>query len=176
MLNALPKFFARLFLIAAVIATVTGCGALQAAIPGARLAVITGGVATDAQVADAQQRAESDCRATLAHIPLVEVNSGEPTLAAAYAVSGPELDRYLSDQASRAGVELGSTGWASDTSEDVSMCLFDGDFLTNTPGPPGHDRSAVRVLVVVANGKARLWSVTTEKSALPATDPGSVDR
>ncbi len=151
---------------------VAGCAALHAAMPPTRIASTSGNGTTDVSTADARRVAHAECEATLAQIPLVEVVSGKPTLAAAYAVSGSALDRYLSDQASKAGIELGSTGRASARSDAVSMCLFDGDFLTNTPGPLGHDRSAVSVLVVVVDGKAQLWSIAREKAALPARDPG----
>jgi hypothetical protein len=155
-----------------VTALVAGIAALHAAMPPTRIASASGNGTTDVSTADARMVAQAECQATLAHIPLVEVVSGKPTLAAAYAVSASDLDRYLSDQASKAGIELGSTGWASDRSDAVAMCLFDGDFLTNPSGPLGHDRSAVRVLVVVVDGKAQLWSIAREKAALPARDPG----
>jgi len=176
MLSTRLRSLTTLLLAFSVAALVTGCAALQVTIPATRIASITGYGTTDVPAADGQRLAHADCEATLDRIPLVEVTSGTPTLAAAYAVTGPELDRYLSDQARRAGVELGSTGWANGRSATVSMCLFDGDFLRNTPGPPGHDRSAVRMLVVVADGKARLWSMAKEKSALPTKDPGVTDR
>jgi hypothetical protein len=67
------------------------------------------------------------------------------------------------------------------------MCVFDGDFQTTTPGPPGHDTTAVRILVVVNGdgpfpGGAFAWAfcfssmpscgiATTDPRTIPATPP-----
>jgi hypothetical protein len=106
----------------------------------------------------------------LDNIPLVVIKSGKATLAAAYQVTGAQLAAYIENNAAQGEMTFDSM-WRDQPSKVVDMCLFDGDFTTMTPGPPGHDNSAVRVLVVISDGVADLWSITQAKSALPTTDP-----
>jgi hypothetical protein len=111
--------------------------------------------------------AQAACTGIIDDIPMVIVNSGRATLAAAYEVTGEQLAAYRPEA-------FGPYDpWAEN--EVVSMCLFDGDFSTMTPGPPEADRSAVRVLVVIAERETLLWSIARrDEDVLPTTDPAKM--
>lgn len=113
--------------------------------------------------------AETACRALLDDIPDTVTKSGKATVAAAYEVRGDQLATYL---------ETFGNGypsqWRDEPAKLIGMCIFDGDFDTMTPGPPGHDTSAVRVLVLIPDGAAMLWAIARDKSALPTTDPATL--
>ena len=92
-------------------------------------------------------------------------------LAAAYEVTGEQLVSYLERQTGQDGYGEPLSTWQTQPTKLVDMCLFDGDFDTMTPGPPGHDTSAVRVLVLIADGEALLWAITRDRESLPIDDP-----
>ena len=66
--------------------------------------------------------------------------------------------------------------WRDQPTKLVDMCIFDGDFDTMTPGPPEADRSAARILVVIADGEALLWQVARDKSDVSTTDPATMSQ
>lgn len=105
---------------------------------------------------------------------MVVVNSGEATLAAAHKVTGAQVAAFLEDVARQNGAG-GTVGtWRDQPTDLVDVCIFDGDFYTMTPGPPGHDNTAVRVLVTVAGGQAQLWAIARKDgSAIPTSDPAA---
>ncbi len=112
--------------------------------------------------------AEAACSAILDDIPMVIVKSGKAALAAAYEVTGEQLATYLETTFGH-----GRSQWRDRPTQVVEMCIFDGDFDTMTPGPPG-DKSALRVLVVISDGVAQFWARTRETSAIPTTDPATM--
>jgi len=120
--------------------------------------------------------ATTACSALLDEIPQVRVLSGRATLAGAYAVNGDQVADYLEYVHIAVGRDENTPSvWRDSASQDVVMCIFDGDFSTMTPGPPGHDTSAVRVLVVIADRLADLWAVArTDASTLPTSDPATI--
>lgn len=114
----------------------------------------------------------TQCSAIIGDIPRVAVRSGIATLAAAYDVTGAELANYLETSfAQNAPGWSISSSWRDQPAATLSMCIFDGDFSTMTPGPPGHDTSAVRVLVVIAGTGPQLWRITRQAGAIPTNDP-----
>jgi len=137
-------------------AMLVGCSALQAFTPGAVTNVIEGMQGSDRVAAEA-------CAEVATDLPMVATRSGSPTLVASWDVTGEQLATYL---AARAGQEV-QWRWSDNPKASVEACIFDGDFETMTPGPPGNDRTAARVLIVIAGGTAQLWSVAKTKDALP---------
>ena len=113
--------------------------------------------------------AEAPCLAIIDRIPMVTTESSKTaTLAAAYEVTGDQLLAYLKRATGQDGYGEPLSTWQKQPAKTVDMCLFDGDFYTMTPGPPGADRSAMRVLVLIADGEALLWSMTRkDRSYLP---------
>jgi hypothetical protein len=96
-------------------------------------------------------------------------------LAAAYEVTGDQLANYLEKKTFPAGQGVVRSQWRDEPTKVVDMCFIDGDFFTQTPGPPEADRSAVRVLVVIADGQPQLWAMARQdESALPTTDPATM--
>lgn len=111
----------------------------------------------------------------LEDVPDAELRSGTATLAVAYDVTGIQLAAYMEMVDDIGGVGGVPSTWRDQPDKDIRMCLFDGDFNTLTPGPPGHDTSAVRVLVLVADGQADLWALARkDTSVLPAIDPATL--
>jgi hypothetical protein len=103
---------------------------------------------------------------------MLVVQSGKPTVAAAYRVTGEELATYLERRSSPGD---SPSVWRDQPDKLVDMCIIDGDLYTQTPGPPG-DRSAVRVLVVISDDGPLLWSIARkDKSGLPTTDPSTLE-
>lgn len=129
--------------------------------------------ATPSAVAS-ENTAEAACSAILDSIPDVIVISGEPTVAAAYEVTGTQLTSYFVKTLNADPNHTNGSDWWDQPTKLVDMCLYDGDFRTMTPGPPGHDTSATRVLVVISDGDAQFWASTLNKSAIPATDPAAI--
>ncbi|MEP7158193.1 MAG: hypothetical protein ABI797_02105 [Chloroflexota bacterium] len=118
-------------------------------------------------------RAEAACSSILETIPMVIVRSGRATVAAAYEVTADELANYLEMRYSDNGLG-GTSVWRDQKTKIVDMCIFDGDFLTMTPGPPEADRSAVRLLVIIFDAQPLLWSWATDKTKLPTIDPATI--
>lgn len=119
-------------------------------------------------------RAAAACNATKNDIAMVTLNTGEATLAAAYEVTGEELATYI-EATSDSMIAPGQSTWHDQANKVVDACLFDGDFVTKTPGPPGHDTSAVRILVVISDGQAFPWAIARkDPTTLPITDPGTL--
>lgn len=105
---------------------------------------------------------------------MLVVQSGQATLAAAYEATGDQLATYL-ETTSPEGEGVSPSVWRDQPTKVVYMCLIDGDLFTQTPGPPEADRSAVRVLVVIADGEAHLWRIARkDRSAVPTTDPATM--
>lgn len=126
---------------------------------------------------DASAAATAACSALLDDVPSTQVNSGKATLAAAYAVNGEQLASYLEQMHEANGVGGSASTWRDKPTQRLNMCIFDGDFTTLTPGPPGHDTSASRVLVLIVDGQADLWAIALEdQSAVPTTDPATLSR
>lgn len=107
------------------------------------------------------------CTAIIDDIPMVHVGSGGAVLAGAYEVTSPQLTAYLIAFSVRAQ----SGDWRSQAG-NLTACWFDGDLLTEDPGPP-HDTSAVRVLVVLpANELVAI--ARTDRSTLPIVNPATL--
>lgn len=119
--------------------------------------------------------ATAACSALLDNIPSVQLNSGKATLAASYEVTGAQLDTYFARMHETNGGGGSPLPWEDKPNKQLTMCIFDGDFTTLTPGPPGHDTSSPRVLVVIEDGLADLWSIALEdRSVIPTTDPATL--
>ena len=73
-------------------------------------------------------------------------------------------------QAARSGYAIVSP-WRNKPDSIVYLCYYDGDFTVMTPGPPGHDTGASRVVVTVSNGFAELTSLGKAQK-IPVVDPG----
>ena len=121
-------------------------------------------------------RAAIACSSIVDNIPDVRVNSGKPTVAAAYEVTGAQLTSYFVKTLDADPNQTNGSDWWDQPTKRVDMCLYDGDFSTMTPGPPEADRSAVRVLIVISDGDAQFWASTRNKASIPATDPASISR
>lgn len=120
-------------------------------------------------------RAVAACSAILDNIPSVIVESGQATVAAAYEVTGEQLTKYFVKTLDANPNQSNGSAWWNHPTKRVDMCLFDGDFTTMTPGPPGADKSAPRVLVVISDGDAEFWALAREDpNALPAVDPATL--
>ena len=130
---------------------------------------------TEGADSSAARRATAACSAILGDIPMVTSESAKTaTLAAAYEVTGDQLLTYLENARGQSGYGEPLTTWQRQPNKVVNMCLFDGEFETMTPGPPEADRSAVRVLVLIADGDALLWTIARkDRSLLPATNPAA---
>ena len=114
--------------------------------------------------------AEVACSSILDNIPDVVVESGEPTMAAAFESTGAQLTRYFVTTLDADHNQSNGSDWWGQPTKLVDLCLFDGDFTTTTPGPPGHDTSAARVLVVISDGDAQFWASTkNQQSFQPRT-------
>lgn len=119
-------------------------------------------------------RAHAACSAIIDNIPDATLKSGKVTIAAAYEVTGEQLTRYFVRELNYSEMSNGSVWWNQPT-KIVDMCLFDGDFDTTTPGPPGHDISFAHLLVVIDDGKPELWALShKDQPPLPTTDPATI--
>ena len=118
--------------------------------------------------------ADAACSAFLDNIPMVRVESGKATLAAAFKVTGAQLTSYFVTTLNADPNHSNGSDWWGHPTKMVDLCLYDGDFTTMTPGPPGNDTSAARVLVVISDGDAQFWARTLNKAAFPAIDPASI--
>jgi hypothetical protein len=156
----------RTFLSTAGIALIIAVPLALGARPDTSGAMSVGGVA--ASVTDAAQA----CSAVLKSIPMVRVVSGEPSVAGAYQITGSQLANYLESNSLRAGIAAVQSQWRQRSTDLVEVCLIDGNFETETPGPPGHDTSAARVLIVIAGDETRLWALSRGiDESLPEIDP-----
>jgi hypothetical protein len=126
-------------------------------------------------LAPSPNAAYSACSAIIDNIPMVTVRSGNATIAAAYEVTGEQMSRYFVEELDHSGGSNGADWWNSPT-KIVDMCVLDGDFETQTPGPPGHDTTATRVLVVVDGGDAFPWAFcfSNMSCGIPTTDPATI--
>ena len=116
------------------------------------------------------------CSGIVDNIPMVSVRSGEPTIAAAYEVTGEQMTNYFVVELDHGEMSNGADWWNSKT-KTVDMCVFDGDFEAQTPGPPGHDTNATRVLVVIDGSDAFSWAFcfrSQTSCGIPTTDPASL--
>lgn len=107
------------------------------------------------------------CEAIRDSVPLVLLRSGEATLVGAYAMDAISLGEYL--WAVQSGVNpVTVIGPTAETGTIV--CIIDGDFDTRSPGPPGHDTTAKRVLVLIRDGTPELWALARDTSSMPTPD------
>lgn len=123
-----------------------------------------------------ENAAHTTCSGVLRSIPMVSVRSGEPAVAAAYEVTGEQMTNYFVVQLNHGGISNGADWWNSPT-KTVDMCAFDGDFQTETPGPPGHDTNATRVLVVVDGSDVFPWAFCFSNQTscgIPTADPATL--
>lgn len=118
--------------------------------------------------------AEAACSAILDNIPLVRVNSGKATLAAAFEVTGEQLTSYFVTILDADRNQSNGSDWWDEPEKLVELCLYDGDFTTMTPGPEGNDTSAIRVLIVISDGDPQFWARTRDIATIPATDPATM--
>jgi hypothetical protein len=107
------------------------------------------------------------CEAAKGSVPLVLLRSGEATVVGAYAMDAATLGAYLG--AVQAGVNP-VTVIGPEAEDGTVVCLIDGDFDTRTPGPPGHDTTAKRILVLVRDGTPELRAIAHDPAALPTPD------
>jgi hypothetical protein len=115
--------------------------------------------------------ATAACAAIIDNIPLVRVRSGQATIAAAHEVTGEQLTRYFITELGQSDMSNGADWW-HDPSRLVDMCVFEGDFITMTPGPSPTGNvtpTATRVLIVIENGDAEFWAI-----GVPLTDPATI--
>lgn len=184
----IDRIGARAVLLAFAAASLSACSALYAGATTAPLpATAAPTTAVDVEpptdvpeppMADSSSAAATAaCSALLDNIPSAQVTSGEATLAAAYDVNGAQLATYLERMHEAAGVGGYPSTWRDKPAQRVTMCIFDGDFMTLTPGPGGHDTSASRVLVLIENGRAGLRATARQHaSAIPVTDPATLSQ
>jgi hypothetical protein len=52
----------------------------------------------------------------------------------------------------------------------ISVCFIDGEFWPKLSSPAGRDSKATRLLVLVHDGLAELWSIGNEET-IPVEDP-----
>jgi hypothetical protein len=102
-------------------------------------------------------QAYAACSAIIEDIPFIRTKTGPTTIAAAYPVTGQQMTSYFTTTLNNGPMSNGSDWWNSAT-KVVDMCVFDGDFEATTPGPPGHDTNATRVLVVIDGSDAMSWA------------------
>jgi hypothetical protein len=123
--------------------------------------------------------ATAACAAIIDNIPLVRIRSGQATIAAAHEVTGEQMTRYFVTALHHSDMSNGADWW-HDPSKLVDMCVFEGDFITMTPGPsPSGDvtptgnvgPTVTRVLVVINNGDAEFWA---SGSGVPLTNPATI--
>lgn len=125
------------------------------------------------QVTTAPMAASSLCQATLKQLTnMVILNSGSITVAGAFLSTGAEAARWQEAQAARSGFGLDSP-WRNNPDGMVYLCYYDGDFTVMTPGPPGHDTGASRVVITVSNGFAELTNLGKAEK-IPVVDPGGL--
>ena len=102
---------------------------------------------------------------------------GVATLVAAYEVTGVQMTNYFRTFLGAGPMSNGSSWW-NNPNAIVDMCIFDGDFFAMTPGPPGHDNDATRVLVVF-DGRDSFTRAFCFKDAAPCTitdtDPATLE-
>jgi hypothetical protein len=107
------------------------------------------------------------CDAIRDSVPLVLVRSGVPRVVGANTLDSTSIGAYLG--AVQAGINpvtvIGPVAQAR-----TIVCVIDGDFDTRTPGPPGHDTTAKRILVLVRDGMPELWAMTRDPAAMPTPD------
>jgi hypothetical protein len=163
----------RLTVVTSAALVLSACSALA---PGATQPQDTsnGAVVATSDAPSGDEAAAAAC-STVLEDPLrvqLVVKSGEPTIAAAYRITGKELATYLDRFTAREGDS--PSVWGDQPDKLVDMCIIDGDLYTQTPGPPG-DGSAVRVLVIVSDDGPFLWTIARkDKSLLPTTDPATI--
>lgn len=114
-----------------------------------------------ARIAALDAAALKTCEAVKGSVPLAIVRSGTPTVVSASTVTGARLERYLGS------VSEGASSSPLGMTDEATMCLIEGDFVMRTPGPPGHNDRAKRILVIVTDGRPQLWSWTRTPTALP---------
>jgi hypothetical protein len=120
--------------------------------------------------------ATAACSALLGDVPSAPVKSGKATLAAAWDVTGNQLAAYMEHIDEINGGGPNNSIWREKPNKQLTVCIFDGDFETMTPGPPGHDTSSPRVLIVIEDGLADLWAMARQDASLglPLTDPATL--
>lgn len=101
---------------------------------------------------------------------LVIVNNGEPTVSGAFNVTGLQLANYLETIAERGGGFSFDSPWRSRAEESLALCFLDGSFTSTLPGPPGHDTTADRAIVIVADGQPELYAAGKQDD-IPVEDP-----
>jgi hypothetical protein len=106
---------------------------------------------------------------------MVTVRSGKVAVAAAYEVNGEQLTRYFVTELNGSNAFSNGEDWWNQPNKLVDLCILDGDFNTETPGPPGHDTTAVRVLVVIDGSEAFPWAFCfSYLCSIPTTDPATL--
>ena len=123
-----------------------------------------------------ENAAYTACSGIMGSIPMVTMRSGQPSIAAAYEVTGEQLTDYFVVVLNHGHMSNGADWW-NDPTQTVEMCVLDGDFETQTPGPPGHDTNATRVLVVIDDGDAFSWAFcfsSQPSCGIATTDPASL--
>jgi hypothetical protein len=123
-------------------------------------------------------QAEAECTTAFDDISMVSLRSGEASVAAAYHVDGAQMTRYFkSILGSGDGPYGNGSSWWDNSAASVYMCVYDGDFQTETPGPPGHDTNATRILVVVDANEAFAWSFcfrSMTSCGISTADPATI--
>ena len=112
------------------------------------------------------------CSAIVNNIPMVLSN--DAAVADAFETTAGDLSNYVLRYSDPTGGGGPTSDWRSAPGA-ITVCWFDGDLMTETPGPPGHDTSAVRVLVAISGGEAELVAIARhDSSLLPTIDPATV--
>ena len=112
--------------------------------------------------------------------PMVTLRSGEVTVAAAYEVTGAQLTRYFTTVLNQGGGGSQGNGsdWWNNPNKLVGLCILDGDFNTETPGPSplgGVTPTASRVAVVIEGSDAQAWAFCfSDTCGITTTDPATI--
>lgn len=120
-------------------------------------------------------RAQQACATVLYNLPqvLLDLRSGEATVAAAFEVSGEQLATYV-DTVTDAPKGAPSV-WHEKPTKILDLCIIDGDFLAKTPSMPGDDQSAERAAIVIEDGSAKLLLVAfNDQAQIPIVDPATM--
>jgi len=156
---------------------IAGCAYVGAASPSvARSPAAAASAVAAASTSPAQTpelNAATTCETTIKQVQnMVIVNSGQITVSGAFLTTGKAVAAWQEQQAAKAGFGIQSP-WRDKPDATVVLCFYDGDFTTTTPGPPGHDNSASRVVVTVSGGFAELLSLGKAEK-IPVVDPNTM--
>jgi hypothetical protein len=127
--------------------------------------------ATPVSTPDASgSEAAADCQLALDHPDLADVvvDSGVPTLSGAFIVT---LQQWTTWEEKR--TRSHSPLPLENPDKLVAVCFIDGDFTSETSGPPGNDRHHTRIVVLVYDNFVEPHMYGTKES-IPVEDPAAM--